>query len=221
MEKIESAMQAKDAGAFVDVLVGAKSDGEEMQRLVSLKELLQAAVGVVGARVAALSKSQVVSAGSVGDTLLFLDNVQCFEPRGRFSLTVTSSTILLQGKAFAVSVPVSSIVQVVRLPSSASAKKEGEDLLAIRLRYTLYSILYTLYTIYYTLYPTYYTLYTILSIKPSSMPYTTHIPQSINPPSQSSREAQHQRLQCAAVEPIPPTQPIRSWGPNPREGGEN
>ncbi|KAJ1428848.1 hypothetical protein B484DRAFT_396668, partial [Ochromonadaceae sp. CCMP2298] len=138
MDKVSSAMQAKDAAAFVEALVGSdvkqeqEAQEDQMMRLLALKDLLQASVGVVGQRVAALSKERAVSQ-SGGDTLLQIDNVQCFEPRGRFNMTITSSAILLQGKAFAVSVPISSVVQVIRLPSSASAKKEGEDLLALRL----------------------------------------------------------------------------------------
>lgn len=65
--------------------------------------------------------------------MLEIDNVQCFEPRGRFNLKITTTAIFLEGKQFSVLVPVEAVSDVVCLPSFTSAKKEGEDYLAFQL----------------------------------------------------------------------------------------
>jgi hypothetical protein len=107
--------------------------------LEATKTLLQAALAATTSQIAGLSKlaaeSQASSTG--GETLLEMANVQCFEPRGRFDLKITTTHIVLQGKQFSVLVPVDSVAQVMCLPSFTSAKKEGEDYLAFQFSQTV------------------------------------------------------------------------------------
>jgi hypothetical protein len=99
-----------------------------------LKIVLQGATSAVNTQITNINKLDAVNlASNFGNILLEIDNIQCFEPRGRFNLKVTSTSILLEGKQFSVLIPIQAVQEVVCLPSFTSAKKEGEDYLAIKL----------------------------------------------------------------------------------------
>lgn len=111
-----------------------KTDDTGKQSLELLKTILQSSINTVNAQLTNINRLDVVSlATSSGSILLEIDNVQCFEPRGRFNLKVTSTSIVLEGKQFSVLIPVQSVEEIVCLPSFTSAKKEGEDYLAFKL----------------------------------------------------------------------------------------
>jgi hypothetical protein len=61
-----------------------------------------------------------------------IDNAQFLEPRGRFNVSITNSGLLLQGKQ-SLFAPWTKITHIARVPSHSSTKKEGEDVLAIKL----------------------------------------------------------------------------------------
>lgn len=142
MSAVEWAIQSADAAKFVDAAKGpimasgltAADDNVEKKCLENLKALLQNSLTIVNSQLAAMSKQDVVAmAKSSGELLLEIDNIQCFEPRGRFNLKITSTSLFLEGKQFSVLVPVDAVSDVVCLPSFTSAKKEGEDYLAFQL----------------------------------------------------------------------------------------
>ena len=113
----------------------SNSTNSEKTTLERMKTLLQASLTIVNNQISGLTKLDAVSvANSTGRIILEVDNIQCFEPRGRFNLKVTSTNIFLEGKQFSVLIPVESIAQIMCLPSFTSAKKEGEDYLAFHLK---------------------------------------------------------------------------------------
>lgn len=120
--------------AIAGTVVGEDPTQVGKTSLETLKVVLQSSLNTVNAQITNMNKLSVVSlATASGNTLLEVDNVQCFEPRGRFNLKVTSTSILLEGKQFSVLVPIQHVQQVLCLPSFTSAKKEGEDYLALTL----------------------------------------------------------------------------------------
>jgi hypothetical protein len=141
---MELAVKRKDAVGLVTALKSALSQDsgsedvvvvlDERGTLEATKALLQSAITVVNTQMTELNRLKTENlVDSTGVSILEMSNVQCFEPRGRFDLKVTSSHIVLQGKQFSVLVPTTSVEEVICLPSSTSAKKEGEDYLAIKL----------------------------------------------------------------------------------------
>lgn len=141
---MERAVKEKDASGLVNAMKSVLSNDtgnedvvvmlDDRSALEATKTLLQSAIVAVNAQLVEQNKQKVDAQISLtGRILLEMSNVQCFEPRGRFDLKVTSSHILLQGKQFSVMVPTESVEEIICLPSSTSAKKEGEDLLAFKL----------------------------------------------------------------------------------------
>lgn len=139
---MEDALVRNDFVGLVELMkqaiAGALMGEDEAQigkkSLETLKTVLQSSLNTVNTQITSLNKLDVVGlATASGNTLLEVDNVQCFEPRGRFNLKVTSTNILLEGKQFSVLIPIQNVQQIVALPSFTSAKKEGEDYLALTL----------------------------------------------------------------------------------------
>ena len=136
---MEDALVRNDVVGLVDLMkqtiAGSLNTGDTgKQSLEVLKTILQSSLNTVNAQLTNINKLDVVSlATSTGSILLEIDNVQCFEPRGRFNLKVTSTSIVLEGKQFSVLIPVQAVEEVLCLPSFTSAKKEGEDYLAFKL----------------------------------------------------------------------------------------
>jgi hypothetical protein len=79
-----------------------------------------------------LTSSSASGSSSPNDSSSTVDNAQFLEPRGRFNVSITNSGLLLQGKQ-GLFAPWSKVTHVARLPSHTSTKKDGEDVLAIKL----------------------------------------------------------------------------------------
>ena len=144
MSDLDEAVRNGDASKIVELMrmqiVCADNftcDGAKQlhkKSLETLKALLQSAMTVVNSKIVDFNKQEISSSATAcGETLLEIDNIQCFEPRGRFKLKVSKTAILLEGKQFSVLIPSGSVSQIICLPSFTSAKKEGEDYLAFKL----------------------------------------------------------------------------------------
>lgn len=66
------------------------------------------------------------------DVVLTLPDLSFMEPRGRFRMVVSKTSIFLEGKNQSFLYPLSKISHMSCVPSNASLKKEGEDFFSIR-----------------------------------------------------------------------------------------
>ena len=106
-----------------------------VERYESVKHLLTKAVGVATSNIVAATKEQASRAAKsvdVGEPLLSIPDISFMEPRGRFKLTISTTSIVLEGKSQSFIYPVSKISHLCCVPSNASVKKEGEDFLSVR-----------------------------------------------------------------------------------------
>jgi len=143
------------ADAFVDSLLVAlaqddlsgKNDAGEIKSsesatVVSLgkaKELLSDSLRIVTQKLTKQLKDEVAGGaaaaggtGAGGDVFLKMDDVAFFEPRGRFTASFSLNGLLLEGKNANCFVPWTSVSHAAAFPSNTTTKKEGEDLLALR-----------------------------------------------------------------------------------------
>ena len=99
----------------------------ELEKYEKIKQLLNSSITFVNNKLIELrNKDNLLSVThNQDDVIVEVDNIQCFEPRGRFKIILTSSNLLLQGKQFNVVVPVKNIIELIVVPSYASLKKEG------------------------------------------------------------------------------------------------
>lgn len=151
---MDAAALGNDAEAFVEALLVslssrsdniieglAKSAGEGVtsQAVLSLnkaKDLLNASVRIVGQKLTKQFKDEVTDdakAGGNGEVFLKMMDISFFEPRGKFTASFSSSGLLLEGKTANCFVPWEHVSHVSAFPSNITTKKEGEDMLAMRL----------------------------------------------------------------------------------------
>jgi len=149
---MEAAAQANNAVAFVDALLsslnpesvaqGAPSEtksekvGQGGAGLQRAKELLGSASRIITQRLTQQAKDEVtdgVVSGSDSTVFLKMVDVPFFEPRGRFTASFSNKGLLLEGKTANCFVPWENVSHAAVFPSSTSTKKEGEDMLALRL----------------------------------------------------------------------------------------
>lgn len=147
--KMETAASSGDASAFVEALIAsleassvvvdltATSEGDAPEYgdpLVRAKDLLSSSLRIVGQKITQQAKDVVDGASKAADNFTFLKlvDVSFLEPRGRFTASFSSNGLLLEGKSANCFVPWENVSHAASLPSSTSTKKEGEDLLALR-----------------------------------------------------------------------------------------
>ena len=140
--EMELALQLNDANSFVQIALSAVEveHADELNkitieklRLEKLKDILTKSLSFVTNRLVTASKQEIATQQSKkGDLILKIDDVQFFEPRGRFGLTITTESLILEGKQFSCLISLDNISHIACIPSNCSAKKEGEDFLAIR-----------------------------------------------------------------------------------------
>jgi hypothetical protein len=135
MEKAIKELDAKAlSAAMVEfVPIDAQIGDAQQYRLTKLKTLLSQAVAEVGRMMAMSNKAETSKMSSQGDVCLVVNEAQLLEPRGRFTASLSSVGLLLEGKQQNMFVPWSSVSHCACVPSNATTKKEGEDLLALYL----------------------------------------------------------------------------------------
>lgn len=142
---MENAVKNMDASTLVGIMQDhivlsedCSSLSLKRRKLEAVKVLLQSSLTAISLKLSSLCTDEIMSDAALsGEALLEIDNIQLFEPRGRFKIKISTSSILLTGKQFSCLIPVKSILQVICLPSNATSKKEGEDFLAFYLRDTV------------------------------------------------------------------------------------
>ena len=126
---LPSEAAASSSSSFNDGIV---TEHGEMgtEKLTKLKLLLTQSITEIGRLMAQTAKDDVVkAAGSAGGK----NYLVMLEPRGRFNVTLSSEGMLLEGKQVTCFVPWGKISHMACVPSNASSKKEGEELLTLLL----------------------------------------------------------------------------------------
>ena len=109
--------------------VSDDSTTDELKKLESLKELLSKSATLMTGLITEKAKAMVLTQSkNVGEALLVLEDVQFFEPRGRFKLTVTQSSIFIEGKSLSGIFQTDNVSHLACVPSHTSTKKEGPPL---------------------------------------------------------------------------------------------
>ena len=105
------------------------------EKLTKLKLLLTQSITEIGRLMAQTAKDDVMNAAGTagGKNYLVINDAQLLEPRGRFNVTLSSEGMLLEGKQVTCFVPWIKISHTACVPSNASSKKEGEELLTLLL----------------------------------------------------------------------------------------
>jgi hypothetical protein len=136
MEALITAVQQQDASSFVACIKNIQtSSGDGTADLQTLKELLSESTKIVNNLLINLVKAEVqeIAGLSDSDTFLELPEAQFFEPRGRFKTTMSMTGIHLEGKTASCFVPWCKVTHIVTFPAYQTTKKEGEDIMAIRI----------------------------------------------------------------------------------------
>jgi hypothetical protein len=138
---MEEAIKTLDVKAVVQLmkeLISIESNGEtssnevEREKLLVLKNLLTLSVTEISRVMSVIAKDEVVK-GTKGETYLTISDAQFIEPRGRHTVALSSEGMLLEGKQMNVFIPWSKVSHCACVPSNASTKKDGEELLAFLL----------------------------------------------------------------------------------------
>jgi hypothetical protein len=139
---MEDAIRTRDVKSLVKSMISHISAAEistplafdgDINRLMSLKELLNLSVAEIDRSIAQTSNEEARKVGTVGEAYIIIEEAQLIEPRGRFTVSMSLDGMLLEGKQVTTFVPWPKISHCACLPSTISTKREGEELLAILL----------------------------------------------------------------------------------------
>ena len=139
---MEEALRSKDVKSLVQLMKAcmrtsesdeAAQNNNEEQSLLALKTILTSSVTEIGRLLTLASKEEALKGGSGGEAYTVITDAQLIEPRGRFTVSISSDGMLLEGKATTCFVPWDKISHCACLPSNLSTKKEGEELMAFLL----------------------------------------------------------------------------------------
>lgn len=126
---MEEALGKLDHEGFVQLMTQRKS----APALANLKEFFKKCEAQVASLVVEEAKAQATqSSNTSGEIFYKFEQTQLLEPRGRFDVTVGAGGMFLEGKAGNCFFPWKAVSHVCVVPVSASAKKEGEDVMAIQ-----------------------------------------------------------------------------------------
>lgn len=109
------------------------SGDDRVVKLRELKDLLNKCISRMNVKINEQEKQFCLQQISNENTIFTLPDAQFIEPRGRFKTSFTNSAFILEGKQFSLSIEWGNISHAAVVASSTTAKKEGEDLLAIKL----------------------------------------------------------------------------------------
>jgi len=136
-EKIKAAMQSGNADELVSELknmLGADV-GDETEKLNKLRDILTDSIKAINNLILGQAKAEVseIAGDLAGETYLELPDAQFLEPRGRFKMTMSTAGMFLEGKSASCFITWDNITHAVTFPAYQTTKKEGEDLVAIRI----------------------------------------------------------------------------------------
>lgn len=139
---MEEAIKTQDVKTVVHLmkeLITLESNEEissnevEREKLMALRNLFTLSITEIGRVITLIAKDEAVKGGTKGEIYLTISDAQFIEPRGRFAVALSTEGMLLEGKQMNVFVPWSKVSHCACIPSNASTKKDGEELLAFLL----------------------------------------------------------------------------------------
>jgi len=136
-EKIAAALQSGNADELVacmkDMLPADAED--EIVQLNKLRDILTDSIKTINNLILGQAKAEVseIAGDHGGETYLELPDTQFVEPRGRFKMTMSTAGMFLEGKSASCFITWNNITHAVTFPAYQTTKKEGEDLVAIRI----------------------------------------------------------------------------------------
>lgn len=138
MAAVECALRENDPEKLVEALLSTElnvkleNSSLLIEKLRSVKELLSKSISVLNNRISSVQKTVSSDAASSGDTILTIPEAQMLEPRGKFSINITTSGIHAEGKSVSFFAKFSNISHLALVPSGTSTKTDGEDVLILK-----------------------------------------------------------------------------------------
>ena len=134
-DTLKNTLISGNSAEFVQCLRGFQSECDESENLQKLKDFLSESLKVVSALLVGQAKAEVSDTvgGHGGETFLVLPDTQFHEPRGRFKTTLSTVGMHLEGKTASCFVTWDNITHAVTFPAYQTTKKEGEDLVVLRI----------------------------------------------------------------------------------------
>lgn len=132
---MENAILLNDAPMLVNLMKSAvsKEPLNEVIRLEMLLKVLQKSVTIVTKSIADEKISAFNNERASKDVHLTIEDLQLFEPRGRFNISMDSNGISIHGKGISSKIYWGGISYVISLPNPQSSKKDPTSQLALSL----------------------------------------------------------------------------------------
>lgn len=112
-----------------------RQDVAVLNQYNELKEIMTKGINILTTRITLLEKEATKIHLKLirEEVVTSLKDISCLEPRGKFDVNLSTTGLFLEGKQFNIVADWSNITDMMLIPSSTTTKKEGEDLLAIRM----------------------------------------------------------------------------------------
>ena len=117
-------------------LISSTLEARDIASFGRVKDLLQQTQKLVASELLELQRKNnvvVLDDDVAGVTLGEMPDAQFLEPRGRFKTVISSTGLVLEGKSASCFVSWASVTHCACIPAHQSTKKEGEDVLVMRL----------------------------------------------------------------------------------------
>ena len=136
---MEQLLKAQDAKALVQCMLTSmvtvesndlSSQKMNIERLHTLKSFLTQTISEISRLISNTNSDEAMEICPADEVLVVVADAQLVEPRGRFSISLSSNGILCQGTQANFFVRWTQISHCACVPNSTSTKKEGEELMA-------------------------------------------------------------------------------------------
>lgn len=111
----------------------SSSEQASIEQLRQLKDVMSKCLPVLTNKITSMEKLSSSADMKHEDTIIKISDVSFHEPRGKFHVFMTPTALFLEGKQFNVNIDWTNIQSMMLVASNSTAKKEGEDLLALKL----------------------------------------------------------------------------------------
>jgi hypothetical protein len=138
MKDLSSAISSNDSESFIDVLKTAcLNEIDDVAALEKIKLLLNDSLKVLNSRINDAKNKAFLKLNSsdISNRIVVhkINDASFLEPRGKVNAIIYNNGISIEGKQSTTFMSWSNISHIVRVPSHSSVKKEGEEILIIRM----------------------------------------------------------------------------------------
>ena len=140
--KMENSVRGQDAKSLVGLMMDrlpsfaneeSDSTDEGKLNLQDLKVFCTACLAEVGRLITQTAREEALKVCPSSEKYIIIPDAQLIEPRGRFTASLSSEGLLLEGKSMNCFIPWNKVSHIACVPSNVSMKKEGEELMAFLL----------------------------------------------------------------------------------------